>query len=330
MNSDLPPVGVLLLGSTTPGAIADLARLVEERQFAELWLSEDYFLLAGFSSAAIALAATRRIAVGIGIVAAVARHPAVTAMEIATIAGAYPGRLRVGIGHGVPAWTKQMGLYPKSPLTALREAVTSVRRLLAGETLTQRGHFEFNDIKLHHTARDVPLYTGVTGPKSLALSAEIADGTVISAFAGPKYVATVRALMADRAHALPTYAIYCVDKDRARARRVARSVVASYLTAMGPTMLTGVYDVNDALAAMIEAGGAAAVEAQMPEEWLDWLVVAGPPDECAERIDALLAAGASSVVLTPVPTDELHAQIDLTAAEVLPRLKHSRNAGARS
>jgi alkanesulfonate monooxygenase SsuD/methylene tetrahydromethanopterin reductase-like flavin-dependent oxidoreductase (luciferase family) len=106
---------------------------VEDLGFAELWLSEDYFFLGGFASAAIALQATRKIPVGIGVVASVVRHPAVTAMEIATLAGAFPGRLYPGIGHGVPVWMKQVGIYPKSVLGTLRESVTGIRRLLAGE-----------------------------------------------------------------------------------------------------------------------------------------------------------------------------------------------------
>ncbi|MCW2718668.1 MAG: flavin-dependent oxidoreductase [Pseudonocardia sp.] len=45
--------------------------------------------------------ATRRVKVGLGIVASVARHPAVTAMEIATLARAYPGRFLPGVDSAV-------------------------------------------------------------------------------------------------------------------------------------------------------------------------------------------------------------------------------------
>jgi len=114
---------------------------VEDRGFDQLWLSEDYFFLGGISSTVAALQATKSIPVGLGIVSSVVRHPAVTAMEIATTARLFPGRLMAGIGHGVPAWTQQMGVYPASPLTAMREAVTAVRRLLDGETLTEDGNY---------------------------------------------------------------------------------------------------------------------------------------------------------------------------------------------
>ena len=320
------PVGVLFHGSTPPADLVRLCQIAEDVGFSELWLSEDYFLMGAFSSAAMALQGTASIPVGIGIVSSIARHPAVAAMEISTLASAYPGRLRVGIGHGVPAWTKQMGLYPKSQIRALREAVTSIRRLLAGETVNESGHFQFEAIQLQHPADGVPIYTGVVGPKSLALSGEVADGTVISALAGPKYVEYARKLIADASatrvgeHTLPVYALYCVDEDRGKARSVARSVAAFYLSAMGPTALTEVYGINDVLKDLIAQGGPESVAAEMPDEWLDWLTIAGEPEECAERIKLRHAAGASSVVLAPVPAETTETQIQLTAARVLPKL----------
>ena len=98
-------VGVSLASSIPVTRLVEAYQLAELRGFDELWVHEDYFYHGGFAAAATALQATQHIAVGIGIVSAMVRHPAVTAMEIATLAGAHPGRLRVGIGHGAPQWT---------------------------------------------------------------------------------------------------------------------------------------------------------------------------------------------------------------------------------
>ena len=101
MANPTRPVGILLLGELPPGKLAEFSRRIEDAGFAELWIAEDYFLLSGFASAAIALQATNRIKVGIGAVANRVRHPAVTAMEATTLAGAFPGRFTsLGIGHG--------------------------------------------------------------------------------------------------------------------------------------------------------------------------------------------------------------------------------------
>src|SRR5205085_2712578 len=104
-----------------------------------LWLAEDYFLTGAISGAASVLATTERISVGLGIVSAVVRHPAVLAMECSTLARIHPGRFWPGIGLGLPYLIGQMGLKPRSQLGAVRECTTSVRRLLAGEELTEQG-----------------------------------------------------------------------------------------------------------------------------------------------------------------------------------------------
>ena len=83
--------------------------------------------------AALALQATSQITVGLGVVASVARHPAVTAMEIATLVRAYPGRFLPGIGHGVPFWTDQMGLTAQT-LTSTRSPASAAARMTSSLT----------------------------------------------------------------------------------------------------------------------------------------------------------------------------------------------------
>lgn len=325
------PIGMMLHGATLPSKVSPLSKQIEKSGFGSLWVSEDYFFLGGISSAAIALEATESIDVGIGILSAVVRHPAVTAMEIATLANAYPGRLHTGIGHGLPVWTQQMGLYPKSPLGALRQVVESVRALLAGETLTSDDKlFTFDNVVLTHPPdAHVPLYTGVIGPKSLELSGEIADGTIMSVIAGPEYLRYVKSHVAagaarsgrdPSAHALPTFVIYHVDRNGAAARAAARVGVAFYLWAIGPSPMTEVYGINDQLTEMIEAGGLDAVTEQMPDDWVEHFSVSGTPADCVSQIKPFLEAGATSLVLAPYPADQGESMIALTAEGVLPHI----------
>ncbi|MBJ90274.1 MAG: 5,10-methylene tetrahydromethanopterin reductase [Woeseia sp.] len=324
MKNNSFPMGIFILGDVSPKNIVELSKQIEDSGFSEIWFAEDYFMLSGFSSAAIALASTKSINVGIGIVSCVARHPAVTAMEAATLAGAYPGRFMLGIGHGVPAWTRQMKLYPKSVLTAMRESVTAVKRLLAGETLNEQGeYFGFNEVTLTHPAPSLEVLTGVIGPKSIELTAEISDGMVIGALAGPKYVSMaserIKSMRTDGGvnFRFPTYSLISASHDREEARKKVRSLASFYLDAMGPTLLTGVYDVNDQLTALINEGGCSTLEQKMPDQWLDWLTVAGTPKDCITGIKNLFLAGSTSVVLCVVPSDDLPEQIDIISREVL-------------
>ncbi|MBT3628711.1 MAG: LLM class flavin-dependent oxidoreductase [Rhodospirillaceae bacterium] len=327
MPSTSHPVGIFILGDVPPGNIVELSRKVEACGFSELWFAEDYFMLSGFSSAAMALQATDSIQVGVGAVSAVVRHPAVTAMEAATLAGAFPGRFTLGMGHGVPAWTRQMKLYPKSVLTAMRESVSAVKSLLAGETLNGEGeYFGFDEVTLTHPAPSLQVLTAVVGPKSVDLTAEIADGMMISALGGPEYVRTVseriKKQRPDGANdfRFVTYALTSVAHRREQARAKVRAATAFYIDAMGQTLLTGAYGLNDQVAALIAEGGAAAVEEKMPDQWIDWLAIAGDPAECLSGIQNQFAAGSTSVVLCVVPSEELPAQLDIISREILPKL----------
>ncbi|HZZ48337.1 MAG TPA: LLM class flavin-dependent oxidoreductase [Pseudonocardia sp.] len=323
------PLSVLILTSTPPEEVGSTAALIEQLGFGQLWVAEDYFFHGGFTAAAAALQATVSIPVGIGIVAAVARHPAVTAMEVASLARTYPGRFSAGIGHGLPAWTEQMGLRDPRPLAVLEECITGVRDLLAGRTVTRKGHrFTFREVTLVHPAQEeVPLLSGVIGPRSLELSGRIADGTIMSALASTGYLRDalghVRKGMGEggRAeHLTPVFALSSVSADRAEARAAIRPVLAFYLSALGATnALTGALGYNHKLAELLE-GGLEHLTKHLPDEWIDELVIAGDPTDVRARVESFVAAGATSVVLSPINPATAKDELHLVAKEVLPKL----------
>ncbi|MFC4943132.1 LLM class flavin-dependent oxidoreductase [Pseudonocardia sp. GCM10023141] len=323
------PVGVFVATSTPPERIPNLAATAERLGYSEVWVAEDYFCYGGFTGAALALGATEHVKVGLGVAASVARHPAVTAMEIATLARAYPQRFLPGIGHGVPFWTNQMGLTAKSPLTALTECIDGVRALLAGETVDIEGRqFTFRSVTATHPVDDdVPLLTGVLGPKSLRLSGKIADGTVMSVLAGTAYLESalghIHEGMAESGrtqHQVPTFALFSVAKDSKQARAAVRPTLAAYIAAVGAhNPLTGALGYNDHIATLLDEGADTMAD-KLPDEWIDTLAVAGDPDEVAARITALRAAGATSVVLSPVNADSALDELELAASAVLPQL----------
>lgn len=328
--SDGPPVGLVLGSSLEPERLTRAAQLGEQRGFSELWVPEDYFFTGGISGAAAALASTERVPVGLGIVSAMVRHPAVLAMELATMSRMFPGRIIPGVGLGVPFWLSQMGLYPKSQLTALRECITAVRELVGGEELTREGdYFHFDKVKLTHPAEEeLPIFIGVVGPKNLELGGEIADGTVVSVLASPAYVRWTRERIAAGAaragrdaskHRVATFALFATDSDGKKAKESLRDLTAFYLSAMPKSALTDVYGVADELSAMV-GGGPEQIAREMPDQWLEDLVIAGTPDECAEKIRQLLEAGSDSVVLFPASTEGIDQTIEYAAREVLPRV----------
>ena len=88
-----PSLGAVLLGEGTPAHAVERARSAERAGFDSLWFIEDYFQTGAFAVAGAAGAVTSRIALGLGVVNPYTRHPALLAMETATLAGIAPGRV---------------------------------------------------------------------------------------------------------------------------------------------------------------------------------------------------------------------------------------------
>jgi len=310
-----------------PDRIVRTARRAEGLGFGELWFSEDCFFAGAFAGLAAALAATDDVPVGLGVASAVTRHPALLAMECATLSRLHPGRFRPGVGLGVPYWLQQMGLMPRSPLGAVRECVDSLRRLLSGEQLSAEGLFTFERVELTHLPEEeLPIFLGMVGPKGLELAGSIADGSVLSVLAGVDYVRWARERIAAGAaaagrtsapHQVATYVLYSVDADGAAAREAVRSATAFYLEAMPDNALSDVYGIQPQLQELLAAGTLAD---ELPAAWVEDLAVAGDPDEVARKIRGLLDAGSDSVCLWLFPLDRSEEVLELTAREVLPRL----------
>ena len=299
-------------------------REAEDLGFDEVWVSEDFFFSGGIAGAALALAATRHIRIGLGVVSALVRHPALLAMELATLSRAAPGRLVPGIGLGVPSWMGQMGLDHASPLTVIRECVTIVRALLDGEEVHHDGRtFSLHDAHLVHPPDErLRFQLGVIGPNLLGLSGEVADGTVLSVLGGEAYLRFARERIdAGRAragrsdpHPITLFVLYSVSCDRAEARRAAREALAFYAAAGGVNALTEAAGISDELRTLIP-GGSDAVRDGLPEAWVTDLTVSGEPSEVVEKLVRLQAAGADAIALVPVPPR--------------PRRRHHRAHGRR-
>ena len=174
-------LGFAFVPTLPPEQLVAIATACENAGLDELWLWEDSFKNSGIATAAMALASTSRITVGIGLLPAPLRSVAVTAMEFSVLGRAYPGRFIGGVGHGVQEWMGQAGVRVASPLTLLREYTVALRELLAGESVTTNGRYvQLDNVKLAWPA-DVPIYLGGGGPKSRALMGELGDGSLLSA-----------------------------------------------------------------------------------------------------------------------------------------------------
>ncbi|MBO0692787.1 MAG: LLM class flavin-dependent oxidoreductase, partial [Acidimicrobiaceae bacterium] len=130
---------------------------------------------------------------------------------------------------------------PDRPIAVMRDYVSTVGRLLAGETVTHHGP-AVNLDRVSLGVKDLPacpVYLGALGPQMVRLAGEIADGVLLN-WATPERIAESRRLVAggaakagrDPAEVTVTmYIRVCVDDDADAARRAFGEQVLSY--AMG-------------------------------------------------------------------------------------------------
>jgi alkanesulfonate monooxygenase SsuD/methylene tetrahydromethanopterin reductase-like flavin-dependent oxidoreductase (luciferase family) len=259
----------------------------------DLWVVEDLRWSGAVASAATALAATRRLRVGIGIFPAPLRNPALLAMEVGTLARLHPGRLVAGLGHGVTPWMDQVGALAPNRMALLEETVTAVRRMVQGQEVTMDGQaVRVEKVRLVHPPElPPPVVVGVVGPRSLELSGRVADGTVVVEGRGPADLPDIRAL---------------IEKGRAAQNGAGQDEAGDAPSAHEVIVFTHLVVDDDpgrisAALAPIQAEGSAFL--QVPPQ--DVFTVSGDAAQAAQRIDALWGAGADTVVLRPVGEEPL-------------------------
>lgn len=290
---------------TYPAALVkDVARRLEAGGADELWVIEDCFYTAGPSLVSAALTVTERLTVGLGIVPAVVRTAAVTAMEFATLDALGGGRFLPGIGHGVQAWMGQMGVRPKSPLTALEEVTDAVTRLLAGEEVTVDGQYvQLDKVKLDAPpATAPPILLGVQGPKSMALAGRVAAGVVLAEPATPSYVrAALEQAGTPDNFVLAVFSAICVRPDRKAAYEWTAPWLAGLIAQKNAALPTlPFYD--DLIKRFDDQGIPGLVS--MPNDWWTEIGPIGTLDDAATHLDALNAAGVHHIGLFPDPEVE--------------------------
>lgn len=263
-----PRLGFVFLPTMAPSLLVPLARAVEHAGFDDLWVWEDCFDHGAISASGLALGATDRITVGIGLMPVPLRNVALTAMELATLAGAAPGRLIGGIGHGVLDWMGRVGVRAEAPLTLLREYAVALRALLDGEEVDARGRYvHLESVKLGWAPQmRVPVMIGGTRPRTLRAVGELGDGLLL---------ATGASLDEIRA---------AIRHARAGGAPSDFPVVVSLVVATGP-------------GAEERAARDLAVWTAFGEGDGRGAAVGGTAEQIADAVRALEAAGASTVIL---------------------------------
>jgi 5,10-methylenetetrahydromethanopterin reductase len=312
-------VGLAFLGAPCVPEMVRLAQKAEAAGFESVWVAETRITRDAVVPMAAIAAATECVRIGTAIMNVYTRTPVVIAITFVGLDELAPGRIVMGLGAGSPLILAPQGQPFEKPLTRLREYTEVLRPLMRGEAVTYSGRTvrldgaRIEDMlspegSIATGSMSVPLYFGVTGPRSLELAGAVSDGVLLNVCLPTTYVTHARALMTKGAASAGRDAaelevgmmlVASPDEDSARGKDRARRFIALYLS-MFPNIAkeTGLPEAT--VAQMRQAFTAHGVDAAarfVDDEIVDLLSVAGTPAECRRRIDAYRAAGVDLPIL---------------------------------
>lgn len=268
---------------------------------------------------------TERVRLGPAALNPFTLHPVEIAGQIAALDAVSSGRAYLGLVQG--SWLDALGIEPRRPLTAIREAVEVIRRLLAGD---ETG-FEGEQFSLAPGARlryepfraEVPLMIGTWGVRVAAYAGEVAAELKIGGTANPDLVPVMRSRIGNDHVRVVVGAVTVVDEDAEAARQRAREEAALYfpvVAGLDPTLDVPAGLVEEARR-LVDAQEQAAAGRLIPDALLDKLAFSGTAEDVVRQAAALYDAGADRVEFGTPHGLTPRRGVELLAERVVPGLR---------
>ena len=297
------------------------AQYAEERGFEAVWQAESRLVRDAIVPMAAYAAVTERIKIGSGVINNWTRNIGLLAATFLTLDDLAPDRIICGIGAWWDPLARNVGITRRKPLTAMRETVEVMRRLLALENVTFAGEFhKVNGIELdvvhgRREPRNVPIMIGATGPKMMELTGAIADGAVLNYCVPPEYNHQALERLEKGARSVgrtlddidrPQLIVCSVHDDRQTALDGARELLTQYL-AQQPHIAKA-SGVKPEIVAQIQSilGWPASKEQVrqamhlVPDDLVTRITASGTPDDVKARVRQYMENGATCPILYPL------------------------------
>lgn len=302
----------------------EYVKYAEKRGFEAVWQAESRLVRDAIVPMAAYAAVTERIKVGSGVINNWTRNIGLLAATFLTLDDLAPNRIICGIGAWWDPLAKNVGIERRKPLTAMRETVIVLRRLLNMERVTFHGEFvhvegiELDVVHGRREPRNVPIMIGATGDQMMELTGEIADGAVLNYCVPPEYNIKALELLEKGAKKSgrslddldrPQLVVCSVDHDRERAIDTTRELLTQYL-AQQPHIAKASGVSPDVVAEIQSILGWPATHEQIqkakhlvPEDLIHRITASGTPEEARAKVDEYRKYGCTCPILYPVGGD---------------------------
>jgi 5,10-methylenetetrahydromethanopterin reductase len=299
----------------------DYARYAEANGFEAVWQAESRLVRDAIVPMAAFAAVTDRLKVGSGVINNWTRNIGLLAATFLTLDDLAPDRVICGIGAWWDPLARNVGIDRRKPLTAMRETIEVMRRLLRMERVTFHGEFhhvdgiELDVIHGRREPRHVPIMIGATGPQMMELTGEIADGAVLNYCVPPEYnIEALEQLERGAARAgrsldeidRPQLIVCSVHEDRKIALDGARELLTQYL-AQQPHIAKAsgvkpevVQQIQSILGWPATREQIRAAMPLVPDELVQKITASGTPAEVKAKVREYMQYGASCPILYPL------------------------------
>jgi 5,10-methylenetetrahydromethanopterin reductase len=239
------------------------------------------------------------------------RHPMPTAMQMATLAEAAPGRAVLAIGTGNPLFLAESGETIDKPIVVMREFVEALRRLWTGSPVEMVAtRFHLNNARMMFTPpQPIPIYLSPMKEQMLKLAGKIADGLVLSAGISAAYVrksldfAQSGAIQVGRdpkSLRAAGYVSFMASSDSRHAVDAVRQKLAFLFRNKfidDNLAFTGIPIDQEAIIAAMSKRDYDAAARLVPDDAVEAFGVAGTVRQCCDKLQAFADAGLEDVVL---------------------------------
>jgi 5,10-methylenetetrahydromethanopterin reductase len=293
----------------------DLVKMADDTGYTHVWMGDSQLIWREvYVNLGAAATVTKRVTLAQGVTNPITRHITVTASALATLSELAEGRVALGIGAGdssVETW----GAKPAT-MAQLGEAVQTVRRLLAGETVKLAN----GDVHLAWAKPTrMPLFIAGSGPKILRVAGRVADGAIILTGVAPEYVRAAIESVREGAREVGRdldaegfkfvcWAPTSISKDGKAARDFVKSHVARVLKRPLPFTLTpedqevvrriyAEYEYYEHMVVGTHHGDL------VPDRMVPRFAIAGTVEECREQVEQLRDTGLHQVAIVPHSPD---------------------------
>jgi 5,10-methylenetetrahydromethanopterin reductase len=307
----MPKIGIRFDGFEDAPETFRVAALAEKAGATGLWMTEHIGYRESLVSCMAFAMKTKNAMVIPAAVTPYLFHPTPTAMSLATMAEAFPGRVGVSVAIGNTLDLKESGKEPKDAVQAVEDYVRDLRAMWTAEAVeSETEAYNLAGVRMSFkTDKAIPIYVTALGSEVASKAGEVADGMLMSAgFSVPFVENCLKRFREGAAQAerdvsvLRTAAFihFSVSEDGYSAREDVRRKLAFLFRnrLMAENIASsGIPIDQDAIVDAVAARDLEKAATFVPDEAIEAFGVAGTVADCKKSLEAYVATGLDEPVI---------------------------------